>query len=582
MPTQEVTPFSLLHWDRRFTVPDFQRPFSWGSDEVREFWDDLGPVLSGSQPELFLGTIVLEIGQPGRAMIWDGQQRIATLVMFLAACRDRLLSAPSATDPGLAAEINSMILGGSLAPTRSPAITMGTIDDRTFREFALLPVGDANKKDENFWRGLPVRARRADWSPRVVEVFESIRRLVADYSQSAAKQLGSEREALKHLSTALLHKIRVVRFETVSEEEAFRLFEVLNDRGLELSAADLIKNFLLSRAAPGSKLRADMKSDWDALTRTVGTGRLTGYLRHFYMSRFGRTTKGDLYDRVVDLCSGRLGTPVPVDSFLSDALDAADLYARAIGVSQGGWSSARLAESIDSLNRISATQWTPLLLAAHAVGLGDPALEEITRAVESLFVRSVIVGGRNPNSLERLFGDAATNLWKSVKQSNPPSTPADGLRIALETVRKATPSDAEFKERFSELRDLSTQTAKLLLEKLERRAQTEAKGGVVPQLSILDMEHIYPRTDGPDWPVQGAPGHVPTDDRELIGNLTLLHLARNRQQKNHGFSKKKQVYASSPLEITSLIASYSKWDIDSIKDRQLKLADIATRTWAAS
>ena len=125
MPTAEVTPYTLLHWDRRFYVPDFQRPFSWGAEEVRDLWTDLIPVVAGAQKELFLGTIVLETSQPGKAIIWDGQQRLATLVMVLAACRDKLRVGPSGTDPGLAAEIDLAIVGGSLAPTRTPAIYLG-------------------------------------------------------------------------------------------------------------------------------------------------------------------------------------------------------------------------------------------------------------------------------------------------------------------------------------------------------------------------------------------------------------------------------------------------------------------------
>lgn len=582
MPTAEVTPYALFHWDRRFYVPDFQRPFSWGSEEVRDFWADLLPVVGGAQKELFLGTIVLETSQPGRATIWDGQQRLATIVTALAVCRDRLRVGPGATDPGLAAEIELAIAGGALAPTRTPAITLGETDDKTFREFVLLAPGDPAKKDLAFWKGVPVTKRRAEWSPRVVEAATVVQQIVGNFVTEGAKTYGDEVEAIKALLTAILHKIQMVKFETISEDEAFRLFEVLNDRGLELSAADLIKNFLLSRVGANPKLRTEMKQKWDAMSRTVGSDRLTSYIRHFYMSRYGRTTKNDLYDRVRDLCSG---TPTPAISptqLLSDMSEGVDLYARISSDDGGAWASASLTDSLDTLRRLGATQWIPLILASQSLGLGEPAYERIARAAEVLFIRSVAVGGKNPNSLDRLFADAASAMWKAGSSGNDPGMRDAALKHALDAIRAASPADPEFQDRLNELADLPSARARMLLEKLERRVQFEGKGGAIPHLRILDMEHIYPETDGKDWPPAGDPEYVPELDRQRLGNLTLLHLTRNRAQKNSGFSKKQKVYASSSIEITKEVAVYKAWTLASIKDRQSKLAQIAIRAWALS
>ena len=580
MPTAEVTPYTLLHSDRRFYVPDFQRPFSWGSEEVRELWNDLLPVVSGTQKELFLGTIVLETSQPGKAIIWDGQQRLATLVMVLAACRDRLRVGPNGMDPGLAAEIDLAIVGGALAPTRTPAIILGDTDDKTFREFALLAPGDPAKKTAAFWKGVPVTKRRSEWSPRVVDAVTGVQQLVDDFAVEGAKTYGGEVESIKELLTALLHRIRMVKFETISEDEAFRLFEVLNDRGLDLSAADLIKNFLLSRVGATPKLRAEMKLKWDAMSRTIGSERLTAYIRHFYMSRYGRTTKNDLYDRIRDLCSG---TPTAVTSpsqLLSDVSDGADLYARITTDDGGAWTSVALNDSLDTLRRLGATQWIPLVLAAQSLGMGEPEYEKVARAAEVLFIRSVAVGGKNPNSLDRLFADAASAMWKAGNQGATAASREAALKRALETIHGSTPSDTEFRDRLNELTDLPASRVRMILEKLERQIQSERKGGAVPLLKILDMEHIYPETDGKDWPSPGASDYVLEPDRQRLGNLTLLHLTRNRAQKNSGFRKKQPVYAASALEITKEVAAYQKWDLVSIKDRQSKLAEIALRAWA--
>jgi hypothetical protein len=579
MPSTEVTPYALFQWDRRFLVPDFQRPYSWGPDEIRDLWNDLRPVVSGAENELFLGTIVLETSQAGRAVIWDGQQRLATIVMLLARARDYLLSVAAVADPAVAAEINSVLLGGALAPTRNPVISMGSSDDRTFREFVLTPAGDAAKRDLAFWRTVPVTRRRADWSPKVVDAFATTTSLLDEFVKSSSKAYASGAVAIKALVTTILHKIRLVKFETVSEEEAFRLFEVLNDRGLELSAADLIKNFLLSRVGANQKLRSEMKQQWDGLSRTVGPDRLTAFLRHFYMSRYGRTTRGDLYQRIVALCSGTAGFSVTPDQFLADVTDSGDLYSKILDVNPGVWTSTYLVDSLDTLNRLGATQWIPLLLAAGSLGLGEVEFARIARFAEVLFVRSVAVGGKNPNSLERLFSDAASAMWKSCRVTAPSALPSDALSQACGVIAKSTPDDAEFATAFNELTDLATPRVKLLLEKIERQLQSELKGGAIPNLPILDMEHICPVSDGSDWPAPGSQDYVLEGDRGRLGNLTLLHQTRNRQQKNAGFAKKQLFYASSSLEITKDLGSYRTWNLTSIAARQNKLAGIAARAW---
>lgn len=579
VPTSETTPFALFHWDRRFFVPDFQRPFSWAGEEIRDFWEDLNPVLAGAQKELFLGTIVLETSEAGKAVVWDGQQRLAILVMYLCAGRDYLLLGGAKDDLAVAAEINTVILGGLLAPVRSPVLTLGELDQQTFHDFALIPAGDLAKKDGVFWKGLPVTQRRAHWSPKVVDAFEGIKQQVSAYAAASGKRHASPNAAIRELVQSLLNKIRLVKFETVSEEEAFRIFEVLNDRGLELSAADLIKNFLLSRASQNAALRIAMKQQWDRMSRIIGPERLTAFIRHFYMSRYGRTTKSDLYGRIVKLCSGTQGASVQVDDLLTDLSDIAEFYARIVGIADGNWNSLALGESMETLNRLGATQWTPLILAAHSLGGGEPEFEQITSTVESVFVRSVLVGGKNPNSLERLFADTASQMWRSVKVEPTPVSDQVAWETAIKAVRKTVPPDDEFRARFMELSEVSGSTAKLLLEKIERFRQKKASGGVIPQLNVLDLEHIYPRTDGPDWPKKGKPGYVDPIERESLGNLTLLHLRPNRQQRNAGFAKKKAIYAASPILITKSLAEFPEWNSESISKRQIELGETAVQAW---
>jgi uncharacterized protein with ParB-like and HNH nuclease domain len=78
--------------DRRLTVPRYQRSYAWGEEQIVTFWEDLRSALFSSTPSYFLGTIVLssEVNTRGNIII-DGQQRLATAAVLLAAIRDQFV-----------------------------------------------------------------------------------------------------------------------------------------------------------------------------------------------------------------------------------------------------------------------------------------------------------------------------------------------------------------------------------------------------------------------------------------------------------------------------------------------------------
>ncbi len=587
MEPKVKTPRDLLISGQQYVVPDFQRPFSWGPEELGDFWRDFQPVLDESQDDLFLGAIVLEREQnsPKRLNIWDGQQRLACLVSILAVCRDRLLASAIQDDKVLGGQVQNYIIGDAFAPQTAPVLTLGDLDEKTFHHFVILEYGNADKKDLTFWHALPAAQRRSDWSPMVVDALAITQGHIDKFAQDQAALFGSQGKAIKHLISRLMNKITLISVETSSGADAFRTFMTMNDRGLDLSAADLIKNFLLSTFPSGSPLRLQKKDEWEAMTKTLGLDRLTTFIRHYYMSRYGRTTKSDLYDRVVKLCSSA-SSPVAVQpqQLISSMADAADLYMRLVEPSGGGWSDVRLKDSLANLATIRSIQWTPVLLAAHAAGLRESELGIIARHIEVLFIRSVTVGGKNPNSFERLFADEANKLWEACGTN--PAQRTGALSSLLAELKRNIPPDNVVDQQFQELNELSKSTTKFLLEAIEKHLQVVTHGGALPNIQVLDIEHIYPSSDGPGWPNPPAPGassaqgYVDGRERERLGNLTLLHFHPNRSQRNAAFSQKVQRYATSPLVITNQITQWTTWDLAAILDRQKRLAQHAIQTWA--
>src|SRR4051794_15972465 len=88
--------------DQALAVPVYQRPYSWRKEHLEAFWEDLRAAMALADHEHFLGTIVLTPGSSAnRVTIIDGQQRLATSVMFLAALRNAFSAAGDVSRAGV-------------------------------------------------------------------------------------------------------------------------------------------------------------------------------------------------------------------------------------------------------------------------------------------------------------------------------------------------------------------------------------------------------------------------------------------------------------------------------------------------
>lgn len=206
----------LSNTQEAYKVPLYQRPYAWTKDQWEDLLEDIMELENDSIH--FLGSIVVVPEGEHRLgvnyfQVVDGQQRIATLLIWLSAIRD------------MAKENNNDELAKYLTETflfakewergkqrQIPKLKLGGLDDDAFQK-----VLDGNSKEGKHL------------------IFECYR-----YFKNKTQDV--------NLWQKLLNNISVIHINAFNHFNAFRLFETLNDRGLELSAADLIKNFLLMRS----------------------------------------------------------------------------------------------------------------------------------------------------------------------------------------------------------------------------------------------------------------------------------------------------------------------------------------------
>lgn len=571
----------------RFAVPDFQRPFSWGEEQLEEFWGDLRARSDEPAARHFMGTMVLQMPQNGidPVLVWDGQQRLATTEIFLSAIRDYCLEEGSHESVEAATGIHRYIYRGDIitGPV-APVLTLGNLDQGTFEALILKRPGEDGRRDLAFFVGLSARARKQDWSPRVIEGYRFFNTRIRELYEVNGDLVAGWREGLLAMVTALLTRFDLIVTETSDENDAFTTFMTLNDRGLGLSAGDLLKNYLLSKSAEGDE-RRQAAEGWEDMAQSLGGDLLPTYLRHFYMARYGLVSRPRLYKTMVGLSETGLPPEIPpvgATRLLTDFSDHTDQYLRLVSpsIEPGAWGNPDLAGSLQVLEGLKATQWSPLGLAALMVGVSVDQLMPLVKIIESLVVREIAILGKNPNAFEKIFAGAAQDLWRRVKLRNEDLQAAlDGVRARL--VGTFSPA-ASFREAFSDL-TVSTQRARVLLDALERTRQREELAGAIPDLPVLDVEHIYPKADGPGWPAPGEPAYVSAGDRHRLGNLALLHMTLNRSQRNQPFDEKRGRFTqATALLLTHDLADEVKWPdwtLESIQRRQTELLDLAEHTW---
>ena len=216
----KITPTSLsisrlLGSDNeQYVIPAYQRRYSWKQHQVQDVWDDL-KILEAADSHLF-GTIVCLAGHHTAGVnqleLVDGQQRLTTIGILLHCLLDRLKSERQVDDArDLARLLNARALGGE----SQPKILLDSLDAKQFARHA---NGDLTEPVDN---------------PRLLQAFDLLRTRVADLSLEQA--------------SSLLYRLKnqavIIRLDVSEAKDAFKLFETINNRGLRLSATDIVKNF---------------------------------------------------------------------------------------------------------------------------------------------------------------------------------------------------------------------------------------------------------------------------------------------------------------------------------------------------
>ena len=540
--------------DRVLGVPDYQRSYAWEERHVRDLLQDLAAALQLHEPEYFLGSIVTTKNSDGEIQVVDGQQRLATTTILIAAIRDHFYLTGD-RDRANQLETKFLVSPDLRTQERKPRLRLNLADHDFFQK-TILAQPDTPERltapTKESHRRLAIAARLAK---------EHVASLVSTTNQPS--------ELLVTWVEYLDGKARVIWFEVPDAANAFTIFETLNDRGLELAISDLLKNYLFQLA--GDRLR-EVQQHWTEMIAILEAAEderaVVTYLRHLWSSRYGHTREKDLYKAIK---AGITSKQKAVD-FASDLTTNAKRYAAILNTNHDLWNTygTTARGHMATITLLGMVQIRPLLLAVFTRFVTADVAQALAHMV-SWGVRFLISGGVGSGTLEKYYSEQA----KKVNDGG--LTTAAGLAASM---RSIIPTDTQFEQAFRDATVSKAALARYYLRALEQAERGDSLPFVPnPAEEIVTLEHVLPEQRSTHWPVDEDTFRT---YRKRLGNLALLGKQDNNDLSDLPFSDKRTVYAASEFRLTKMIAANATWGTAEIDHRQAHLAGLAVQTWAAA
>lgn len=555
----------LIEQRRLMRVPDHQRDYAWmHDDEVEQFLEDIRRAIADDAPEYFLGLIVLvRPREDGWWEILDGQQRLATTTMVYAAIREWLHAAGFEDD---ARKIQNQFIGVQTLgePEDKARITLNVNDRQAFDELVV------NRRDENTLVARRDAAGKHSSVRRLIAAALTCREKIAEMAAAAAVPPEDQAKALYAVAIYLRDRATVVAMNVASTSNAYMIFESLNDRGLDLSVLDLVKNHQFGRA--GSRLD-EVKANWNRMTANLGDREADDFLKVFWTSKYGRIQRGRLFEEWRRKYDGL--SPANIVKLSDELATAADLFAALDVPDHEAWAaySHETRAYVRALALLGNQQVRPVMLAALSQYTPE-RMERLLNHLETLIVRYQTVGKGRTGLLEIAGARLARGIANGELKS-----PA---RVWRE-IAPLVPKDDDFRIEMQRYTETKHVRARYILAELEATAYRRQEGHdreLVPAMDELNLEHILSRNPGAEWQTELAEDADLHDEITKLGNMCLLQERANRTLGSRGFAaKKKALYEPSDLLLTKQVADYATWTGVSINDRQGRLADLAVETW---
>jgi hypothetical protein len=545
-----------------YRIPRFQRPYSWDEENVAEFWSD---AITSEDQSYFIGSFVL-YSRSGASDIYhvvDGQQRLTTITLLLAALRDAF---QALTEEAKARGIQKLIerenIENDLEFVLQTESSYPYFHDHIQRFGAPETKVTLGGEERALQRAYQFLSRQVNQALHAIDLDSTI----PDTERPRLK--GAKLQAIRDK----LLNLQLITIRLDNEDDAYIIFETLNTRGKDLTVSDLVKNHLTRQLRPQNRAMDVPRDKWVAINvifdQSEANISINRFLHHQWISKYPYITEKKLFRQIKKI--------VQKDDamrYLDELLADAKRYRKISEPISVRWprQQARIGAALEALTQFRVAQPIPMLLALlrayDTSHLSLKQLRSVLEAMERFHVQfTAVTQQRTGGGTALMYASTARQLFEARGKD----AAGQVLKDFVGKLRERVPAYAEFEAGFLALAfsDANTRqrgVVRYLLRAMDRHLRSERV-----DYSTMSIEHISP---------QSAADRVGVDDDHMamIGNLVLVDDDLHKRLGVKPFSRKRQILAGAGVPLDESIRAASAWTDKEIEARTKMLATVAYR-----
>jgi hypothetical protein len=561
-----VTLGGLFKEAEQFVIPPYQRNYAWGEKQYGAFWNDLARTFQDGAQNCFLGAVVLKAeseGAQGRALtVIDGQQRLTTVAILASALRHFMIGRGA---PALAARVERAFLNGGRDADGNllPRLRLNAANNAVFRDHIL------DRPDLAAMHELRKGKSASNTNALLLSCFVYMHKRIEELAAAAS---GVE-EAAAMLLRSLAERMTLIDIGVKDDYDAMMLFERLNERGLDLSQIDIIKNFVLMTARPLSHRAQGAWLDIEDQLRSVS---LAVFARQHWSS-FGKPVEEK---QLLSALKAKVSNSRDALAYIDSLARAAPRYAAMSNPAHAYWGAypaelrASISREIAALGHLGLQQpYVPLLAALEICETDDREhrhLPPLIAMLTAFSFRYATICARPSGSLAAAYARVAAMIRAE--------SCLDPDAIFNAQLRQLYPPDETFALQFRTKTSQDNAACRHILSRINAAVDPDNGGDADP--AAYSIDHILPQNPGPAW-LKMRRHYRPNFRAHVyrLGNMALLTPSENQRAGNAAFAEKRLVYAGHALAVNRQIAEAEIWTPREIDKRQRWLAALAVRIW---
>ncbi|QMA89805.1 DUF262 domain-containing protein [Escherichia coli] len=548
MEAKECKVQDILTENKKFIIPSYQRPYSWTVDNAEQLIDDIYKSSQSEENEYFIGSMICINKGQNQYEVVDGQQRLTTLSIIVS-------------------ELKKIIpIQGIKDDLQKRVLPIDVYSDETDEPRLIV-----RKKEYALYKYYILQDSK-DYKPEKPSdtelVFISNAETIRDYL------LRLSVDELKLLAKYILQNVYIVFVQTDDFASSFRLFNVLNSRGLPLSNADLLKNALFESASTHNKKSEQIESAWSQIEDMVGVRRLDKFLTLHKLSE--KKDRDRVLQKGFEAFIENLQQQFDGDAIAMSLMlvNSAKNYTKIL---ENDFEHPSIRRKIASLSNLGVDEWIPPVMAfmnrmARTEDFNLDDFSQFITAFEKVYMHGW---------LKKQIKSQREMVCYSALVAINNDMPFDSVINQINQHADNSGFIAALDEDLYEPRPNQVNLIKAILLRLDMEQQDESV--IKTYTGRITIEHILPQALVNEYWINRFQPQEHVYWLHKIGNLTLISGSKNSEAQHYDFIKKKSIYeklnSKSSFDLTKDVCNSSEWGLAELKMRHEKMKTQLKKLW---